>query len=325
MAGKEKLTFPTMNYQNSFMALGQTKKLRCERFLDEMSNVIPWGKLLGKVLPHYESKNLGRKRKDALLMLKIYFLQQWYSLSDPAAEEAIYDRASFQKFLDIDLLADTVPDETTILNFRHLLEKHELQKKFFAVVNQMLAEKGLIMKEGTIVDATIIAAPSSTKNKDKKRDPEMGSTKKGNNWSFGMKAHIGVSAENAVVHSLKGTAANVHDKKKFKELLHGEEKAEFGDKGYIDKELKKEARKDGVYWGVLDKAVRGHKLSSAQKKRNKKMSSVRAKVEHPFQVIKCQWKYEKVRYKGLKKNIAQLYTLFALCNVYRMRKKLLAT
>jgi len=325
MVGKENLISQTMNYQNSFIAMGQTKNLRREKFLQEMAKVIPWGRLLTKILPHYESNELGRKRKDALLMLKIYFLQQWYSLSDPAMEEEIYDRNTFQKFLDLDLLVDTVPDETTILNFRHLLEKYALQKKFFAIVNQMLEEKGLIMKEGTIVDATIIAAPKSTKNLTGKRDPEMGSTKKGNNWYFGMKGHIGVSAENGLVHSVEGTSANIHDKAMFEQLLHGEEKAVFGDKGYVDKELKQEARKDGIYWGVLDRAVRGHALSGSQKKKNRKMSSVRSKVEHPFQVLKCQWYYRKVRYKGLKKNLLQLFSLFALCNIYRMRKKLLTT
>ena len=162
-------------------------------------------------------------------MLKIYFLQQWYNLSDPGAEEAIYDRNSFQKFLDIDLLSDTVPDETTILNFRHLLEEHKLPKKFFSIVNTILEKQNLIMKKGTSVDATIIKAPSSTKNKDKKRDKEMSSTKKGNTWHFGMKAHIGIDSQSGVVHSLETTTASEHDRAKFKDLLHVEEQAIYGD------------------------------------------------------------------------------------------------
>ena len=170
-----------MNNQASFYSLAHNKKLKSERFLDEMTKVIPWNKICRLIQPYYQEKEVGRKRTDLLLLLKIHFLQQWFNLSDPAAEEAIYDRISFQKFLNIDLM-DGAPDETTILNFRHLLEKHELPKKFFKLINKFLKKAGLILKEGTIVDATIIAAPSSTKNKARKRDPEMSSTKKNNNY-----------------------------------------------------------------------------------------------------------------------------------------------
>lgn len=310
-------------FQNSFLSLAQSKKLRCEKFLDEMSAVIPWGKFAGKILPHYESKETGRKKKEVLLMLRIYFLQQWYNLSDPAAEEAIYDRNSFQKFLGIDLLSETVPDETTILNFRHLLEAHGLQEKFFEVVNEMLEKKGLMMKEGTIVDATIITAPSSTKNKLKKRDPEMSSTKKGNDWFFGMKANVGVDDQSGLVHTLKTSTAKVNDNAVVEELWHGKEKRKFGDKGYYDQNAKRAARAEGIFWGVLDRGKRGHPLSSSQKKRNKKLSSVRSKVEHPFQVLNCQWKYEKVRYRGLYKNTMQLFSLFMLINLFKVRRRLL--
>ena len=189
-------------YQSSFLALSHSKKLRCERFLDEMTKVIPWDLFLKEINTYYDEKTVGRKKKDALLMLKIYFLQQWYALSDPGAEEAIYDRNSFQKFLQIDLLADTPPDETTILNFRHLLEIHELQKKFFTIVKDIMENKGFILKKGTTVDATIIQAPSSTKNKDKRRDSDMSSTKKHGQWYFGMKAHIGTDTDTGVIHSL---------------------------------------------------------------------------------------------------------------------------
>ena len=313
-----------MSYQTSFLRLSQTKKLRCERFLDEMDTVIPWNEFINEIKPYYQLSQSGRKKKDLRLMLKIYFLQQWYNLSDPGAEEAIYDRNSFQKFLDIDLLNDTVPDETTILNFRHLLEENQLPKKFFQIVNQIFEQRDLTMKKGTSVDATIIKAPSSTKNKAKKRDPEMSSTKKGNTWHFGMKAHIGVDSQSGIIHSLETTTASVSDRDKFKKLLHGDEQAIFGDKGYYSELDKRQARQDGIYFGVLDKAKRGYKLSASQIKQNKKKSSVRSKVEHPFQVLKCQWGYTKVRYKGLFKNSMQLHTLFSLVNLFRMRKQLLA-
>jgi len=313
-----------MSSTQSFLSLALGKrKLRCERFLDEMDQVIPWYRLINKVEKHYKEKKTGRNRTETKLMLKIYFLQQWYNLSDPGAEEAIYDRNSFQKFLKIDLLSDNVPDETTILNFRHSLEENNLQKKFFKIMNKVLEKNGLIVKEGTILDATIITAPTSTKNKDRKRDEEMSSTKKGNNWYFGMKAHIGVDHKSGIVHSIEATTAKIHDKEKQNDLLHGEEKAIFGDKGYYKEKDKREMKKKEIFCGILDKAKRNHPLSNKQEKRNRKLSSVRAKVEHPFQVIKCQWGYRKVRYKGLLKNTMQLNVLFGLANLYMNRKKLM--
>jgi len=308
--------------QPSFLSIAHQKKLRCERFLDDMTKVIPWQAFMEEVIKYENQKPTGRKRTDALLLLKIYFLQQWYNLSDPGAEEAIYDRNSFQKFLGIDLLGQTVPDETTILNFRHFLEEHGLQTKFFAIVRNLLEEKHLLMKSGTIVDATIISAPSSTKNEEKKRYPDMSSTKKGNEWYFGMKAHIGVDADSGFVHAVETSTAKVHDKAKMQELFHGEEKAKFGDKGYAGDEDKREARKAGIFWGVLDKGRINHPLSGSQKKRNKKLSSIRALVEHPFQILKCQWGFVKVRYRGLTKNSFQLQTLFMLINVFKARRKL---
>ena len=257
-------------------------------------------------------------------MLRIHCLQQWYNLSDPGVEDAIKDRLSFQRFLSLDPFSDTVPDETTILNFRHLLEENDLQKAIFTAVNEHLEDQGLLMKRGTLVDATIIAAPSSTKNKDRKRDPDMSSTKKGNQYYFGMKAHIGVDSESALVHSLTGTEAKRHDSTQREELLHGEEQVVGGDKGYADDQYKKECRSNGVVYGICDKGKRNHPLSNSQKKRNHKLSSWRAKVEHPFQVIKCQWGFRKVRYRGLKKNTSQLFMLFGLYNVFRVRRKLLA-
>lgn len=310
--------------QNSFLSLTHQKKLRCERFLDEMEKIIPWEKFCDEVQPFYTEKETGRKRMELIIMLKIYFLQQWYALSDPAAEEAIYDRNSFQKFLEIDLLSHRVPDETTILNFRHLLEEHELQKRFFAAVNELLESKGLLMREGTIVDATIIAAPSSTKNKEQRRDPEMSQTKKGNQWYFGMKAHIGSDATSGIVHHLETTAAKTNDRVPFPQLLNGNEKTIFGDKGYYKQEDKRIARAKGIFWAVSDRGTRNHPLSSSQRKRNRKFSSVRSKVEHPFGVIKCQWGFAKVRYKGLFKNTMQLFALFSLANLFRVRRRLLA-
>lgn len=310
--------------QNSFLFIAQNKKkLRCEKFLEEMGKVVPWDVFRAEIEPYYMEKETGRKRMDLSMMLKIYFLQQWYSLSDREAEEMIYDRNSFQKFLGIDLLSEAVPDETTILNFRHLLEKYKLQKRFFAAVNEHLQSKGFLMKEGTIVDATIIAAPSSTKNKEGKRDSEMTQTRKGNQWYFGMKAHIGVDSKSGLIHSVETTPAKTNDRVPFKKLLHGKEKAIFGDKAYAKQSDKRECRKNGVFWAVKDRASFRHPLSLSQRKRNKKFGSIRSKVEHPFRVLKCQWGYVKVRYKGLFKNTMQLFSLFALANLFCIRKKLL--
>lgn len=313
-----------MSAQASFLSIAHQKKLRCETFLHEMNAIIPWGHLLPVIEPHYVQQDTGRKRKELKMMLKIYFLQQWNDLSDPAMEEAIYDRNSFQKFLELDLLSDRVPDETTILNFRHLLEEHKLQEQFLEVVNSVLEERGYLMKKGTIVDATLIAAPTSTKNKDGKRDPEMSSTKKGGQWYFGMKGHIGVDVDSGIVHSVEGTTAKRHDRSQMESLLHGQEQALFGDKGYWSKVHKKQVRAQGLYWGISDHIDRHHHLSPSQKKRNRKLSSVRAKVEHPFRIIKDQWGHRKVHYRGIEKNTLQLHALFALANLYILRKSLLA-
>lgn len=310
--------------QSSFLSIAHKKKLKCEKFLDEMNKIVPWDRLIGLMNKLYTKKGkIGRDKIDLKVMIKIYCLQQWYALSDPGAEEAIYDRVSFQKFLGIDLIADRVPDETTILNFRRFLETNRIQEKIFTEINEVLSENGFLMRTGTIVDATIISAPTSTKNKQEKRDPDMSSTHKHGQWFFGMKAHIGVDIKDGVVHSLETTTAKVHDKKMEHYLYHGDELAIFGDSGYYDESGKKQARQTGLHWYIADRGKRNHPLSSSQKKRNKKISSVRSKVEHPFQVLKCLWNYRKVRYKGLAKNTAQLFALFGLFNLFRMRKKLL--
>ena len=245
---------------------------------------MPWGRMLDAIAPFYSQKDIGRRRKELKMMLKIYFLQQWYDLSDPGMEEAIYDRNSFQKFLEIDLLSEHVPDESTILNFRHLLEEHALQEEFLRIVNALLDERGITVRHGTITDATIVAAPPSTKNKEKQRDPEMHQTKKGNQWYFGMKAHIG-SDTKGFVHTVEVTKASVHDGDVQERLYHGEEKAKFGDSAYNSKEKKRAARDAKIYWGVADRGTRNHPLSSAQKKRNHQTSGVRSFVEHSFQVL----------------------------------------
>lgn len=315
-----------MAVQPSFLSLVQHKQLRREKFLSEMDRVIPWNRLIDAIRPYYYDNEVGRPAKDLTMMLKIYFLQQWYNLSDPMMEEEICDKISFQTFLGIDLLSDAVPDETTILNFRHLLEEHRLQETFLEIVNVLLTEKGFLMRKGTIVDATLIAAPSSTKNKEKKRDPEMRQTKKGNQWYFGMKGHIGVDADSGVVHSVAGTSANVHDRVMLHTLLHGEERAIFGDQGYACDADKDVCRKsDGhIHWFVNDRARRNHPLSHGQRKKNRKRSSIRSKVEHPFHIIKNLWHHRKVRYRGIAKNTLQLHALFALANLYMKRRQLLA-
>lgn len=288
-----------------------------------MDKAIPWGKFLGLICPKYYKKkdNRGRKRADLEILLRIYFLQQWFALSDLSAEEMIHDRLSFRRFINIDI-CETSLDETTICKFRHFLEENSLTEKMFAIVKKILEKKKLIIKDGTCVDATIIKAPSSTKNKEKKRDKEMSSTKKGGNYTFGMKMHIGTDAKSKLIHSVITTTAKVHDSEVMDDLLHGEEKSVFADKAYINKEKKRQWRKEGKYWGVQEKAGRGKKLSSSQKKKNKKHSSVRAGVEHPFHTIKCLWKYRKVRYKGLFKNTAQIFSLCFLSNLYRARHAL---
>ena len=310
--------------QLSFLSIAQYRKtLRCEKFLNQMDQVVPWQKLCAIIKPYHEQPKTGRKPIAIERKLRIICLQQWYCLSDPGVEDAIYDRNSFQKFLSIDILTESVPDETTICNFRNLLQHHGLFEKILSAINKHLEQKGLLMKEGTAVDATLITAPSSTKNQSGKRDPEMSSTQKNGKWHFGMKAHVGVDQKSGLVHSLSTTTAKIHDTRQFDNLLHGEEKAILGDKGYFNSSRKRDLRKQGIFCGILDKASRHTSLSSSQKKRNRKLSSARAIVEHPFQVIKCQWHYRKARYRGLAKNTGQLQLLFGLYNLFRVRKKLL--
>jgi len=229
---------------------------------------------------------------------------------------------SMREFAGLDFAHDTIPDETTILNFRHLLEAHNLTEALFGVVSEYLEDQSLLMRGGTIMDATLIAASPSTKNKSAKRDPDMSQTKKGNQWYFGMKAHIGVDAKSGLVHTVKTTTAKVHDARMTDDLIRADDAVVFGDKGYVSDKRKRASRADGVLWAVKDKRKRGRALSSSQKKRNKKHGAVRAKVEHVFRVIKCQFGYRKVRYRGLAKNAAQMFSLMALANLYLARRNL---
>ncbi|PWE26515.1 IS5 family transposase [Pararhodobacter marinus] len=302
------------------------KVTRREQFLAEMDAVVPWARLVGLIAPHYPKAGAkgGRPPMPLETMLRVYFLQNWYALSDPMAEETLYDSEAMRRFAGIELGDDRIPDETTILNFRHLLERHELTEALFTEVNAHLADKGISLRSGTLVDATIIDAPSSTKNKAGARDPEMSSTKKGNDWYFGMKAHIGVDVDSGVTHSLDTTTAKVHDSQVWGELLHGDEDSVWADKGYVSAEREVEFKAAGKIWGVMRKAPKGGDMHPLDARINRIIASVRAKVEHPFRVIKRQFGYVKTRYRGLAKNRAQLFTLFALGNLFLMRRKLLA-
>ena len=303
-----------------------TKRTRKVAFLAEMERVVPWSALVELVAPYAPEGRRGRPPFSVETMLRIHFMQQWFTLSDPAMEEALHDTPLFREFAGVGGWSDRVPDETTILRFRHLLEKHKLAPEILKSVNELLSAKGLLLKAGTVVDATLIAAPSSTKNKTGERDSEMHQSKKGNQWHFGMKAHIGVDAESGLVHTVRGTSGNVNDVVQANALLHGEEAEAFGDAGYQGVDKRDDANPD-VRWNV---AMRPGKRKALDKTRTvgqlteqleKLKASIRAKVEHPFRVIKRQFGHVKVRYRGLKKNTAQLTTLFALANLWMVRKK----
>ena len=301
------------------------KVTRREQFLAEMDAVVPWGRFLRLIEPHYPKAGSkgGRPPMPLETMLRIYFLQNWYALSDPMAEETLYDSEAMRRFVGIELGDDRIPDETTILNFRHLLERHGLTEATFTDVNIHLADKGITLRAGTLIDATIIDAPSSTKNKARARDPEMSSTKKGNDWYFGMKAHIGVDLDSGTVHSLDTTTGSVHDSQVWDELLHGDEASVWADKGYVSAEREEAFRGPNKFWGVMRKAPKGGDLHLIDAQINRIIAVVRAKVEHPFRVLKRQFGYMKTPYRGLAKNRAQLFTLFALGNLFLVRRRLM--
>jgi IS5 family transposase len=306
------------------------KKTRRELFLDEMEQVVPWAELEALIEPFYPKAGKGRKPYPLRTMLRIHLMQQWYALSDPAMEESLYEIASMRKFARVSLARQTIPDETTILNFRHLLEKHELAPRILEAVNALLVRKGLMLKRGTIVDATIVDAPSSTKNSEGKRDPEMHQVKKGNQWYFGMKAHVGSDAESGLVHSVEATPANTADVTIAHALLHGEETNVFGDAGYRGVGKRAENRERPVTWHIAMMPGKRRALGDSAHHRlldaiEKCKAQIRAKGEHAFRVVKRQFGYTKTRYRGLAKNGAQLTMLFALANLWLARKQLLST
>ncbi len=303
---------------------GKRKKTRREVFLGEMELVVPWKAMLKVIEPHYPVAGRGRRPYAMESMLRVHLMQNWFALSDPAMEEALYEIASLRTFAKLDLNA--LPDETTILNFRHMLEQSDLAEDIFKQVNAHLARKGLLLKKGSIVDATIIAAPSSTKNSTGERDPEMHQTKKGNQWHFGMTAHIAVDAQSGLVHTVTTTAANEADVEQVADLLHGKERDVWADSGYRGAQTRVNKP---VNWHIaarpsdIAKLPEGRRQDKARKQEHRK-ASVRAKVEHPFRVIKRQFGLTKVRFKGLAKNTAHVVTLFALSNLWMARKQLIA-
>jgi IS5 family transposase len=319
------MTMATMKQLGLGLKLS-TKKTRKRELLEEMERVVPWAALVQIVAPYYPKAKTGRPPFGIETMLRIHYLQQWFGLSDPAMEEALHDVPLYREFAKLDGVTVRLPDETTILRFRHLLERHNLAVDMLRLVNDILQAKGMLMRTGTVVDATLIAAPSSTKNKEGERDPEMKQSKKGNNWYFGMKAHIGVDACSGLVHSVVGTAGNVNDLNVAGALLHGEEEAAFGDAGYQGVHKRDEAK--GPMWHVAMRRGKRKKLNPflepdfIAERLEKMKASIRAKVEHPFRVIKRQFGFLKVRYRGLAKNTAQIVTLFALSNLWMARKAL---
>ncbi len=298
------------------------KPTRRDVFLAEMQTLVPWARLVALIESHYPNPGNGRPPIGLERMLRIHLLQHWFNLADAACEEALYDSAALRAFAGIDLGREPVPDATTILKFRHLLEKHDLGQAIFAEVGCILQERGLRLSAGTIVDATIIAAPSSTKNADQQRDPEMKQTRKGNQWHFGMKVHVGTDSKTGLVHSAVVTSANVHDKHPLPELLHGAERRVYGDRGYqgcgqIIKAAAPNARdftnrRVRQPWGEDD----------AQRRRNRTKSRTRARVEHAFLVLKRLWGFAKVRYRGLAKNANRAFTALAMVNLYMAARRM---
>ncbi len=300
------------------------KTTRREQFLAEMDQVIPWRDLCKVIKPFYpKQQGAGRPPVGLERMLRIHFLQHWFNLSDPAVEEALYDSRAMRRFVDIDLGREPAPDETTVCKFRHLLEAHNLGDPLFALINEYLQENGLKISTGTIVDATIIDAPSSTKNKEGKRDPEMHQTRKGNQWYFGMKGHIGVDSQTKLIHSVAATAANVHDSQLLGDLLHGEETRVWGDSAYAGQGDVIREHAPNAKDFTNQKGCRSRSLSDEEQAKNRTKSRVRAKVEHPFLVLKRIFGFNKVRYRGLDKNANRLFVACGLVNLYMARRLLL--
>ncbi|MBL4820407.1 MAG: IS5 family transposase [Gammaproteobacteria bacterium] len=301
------------------------RKTRREKFLEQMDTLIPWKKLEKKIVRHYPKNGQGRQPYPLSTMLRIHCMQLFYNLSDPAMEDSLYEIESMRRFCGL-RLSDRLPDETTILNFRHLLERHNLGKKLFDEINRHLSSQGLSLREGSIVDATIISAPRSTKNKEGARDPDMHQVKKGNEWYFGMKMHIGVDDALGLIHSVTTTSANVHDITQAGQLLHGEEERVWGDAGYVGIEKREEHEERDVDWFIaLRPGKRRALLAKSDEAETEYIKAqVRAKVEHPFRYIKRVFGYDKVRYRGLEKNSERLHLLAAFTNLMIGKKYLLA-
>ena len=298
------------------------KTTRRERFLAEMNAVVPWSRLVALIEPHYPKAGNGRQPMPLEQMLRVYFMQQWFNLSDPQAEDALYDIEPMRRFAGIELGEDTVPDETTILRFRHLLENHQLTEVLFAEVRALLEDRKLLVKSGTIVDATIISAPSSTKNASKERDCEMHQTRKGKQWYFGMKLHVGAS-KRGLVHSVATGPANEADITRLGELLHGEENELYGDQAYWSEDHRQHCKQAGIRYRVNRKAKTHSKLTNYEKSVNRSRSRRRAFGEYPFLVVKRLWGFTKVRYRGIYKNTVRAFTMFALANLYLVRRRLM--
>ncbi len=314
-----------MGNQRTFASMawnGKGKVTRRERFLAEMDAVIPWPRLVRLIEPHYPKAGQGRQPLGLEKMLRIYFLQQWFNLSDPQAEDSIYDSESMRRFARVELGDEVVPDESTILRFRHLLEQHGLTQAIFDSITGLLEERRLLLRAGTIVDATIIAAPSSTKNASATRDPEMKQTRKGKNWHFGMKLHIGAD-KRGIVHTVRATAANVADITQLPELLHGQERELFGDQAYWKEDDREFLETWGVRYRINRRPTSQRPLSERWRMINRARSRTRARGEHAFRVVKQLWGFAKVRYRGLAKNLARAQTMFALANLYQVRRHLL--
>jgi IS5 family transposase len=315
-----------MGEQRTFAGIAWSQKgkvTRREQFLVEMDAVIPWSRLLALIEPYYPKAGRGRQPLGLEKMLRIYCLQQWFNLSDPQAEDAIYDSEAMRRFARVELGDDVVPDETTILRFRHLLETHRLTVAIFEAVKELLTAKRLLLKSGTIVDATIIAAPSSTKNAAQARDPEMKQTRKGNAWHFGMKLHVGTDPKGRV-HSLTATHAGVADITQLPQLLHGEEDVLYGDQAYWKEADRQAFEARGGRYRVNRRAAGPHRpLTARWRAINRARSRTRAPGEHPFHVVKRLWGFAKVRYRGIAKNLARAFSLFALANLYAVRRQLL--
>ena len=316
----EQLTFASLTYA------AKKRKTRKEIFLEQMESCVPWDEFEALIEPHYpKAGRRGGQPIGLSVMLRIYLMQQWFNLSDPMMEDSLYEIESMRRFARLELCEDRLPDETTILKFRHLLEKHQLTDAMFAAVNKHLEQHGLQLSRGTMVDASLIAASPSTKNQKGERDPEMHQTRKGNQWYFGMKIHVGADVNSGTAHAVTVTAANEADISQLPSLLREDDEVIFGDAGYTSDSYKRGARALGLSWKVNDKRKpKGGNLSSKQRKRNRQQSRIRARVEHLFRIIKCQFGYRQVRYRGLEKNRIQVMSLVAMANLYLHRRRFAA-